>query len=126
MKTGDEPACVVEDEAEDRAGDDGADEEASEPDEVATAQGVVGALIGHSPGSLSIWQVTRRSTSALRRTRGSPPQPGSDDGAKLPQRTGPTNPGIGAAPVGLGRGLRSAVVMVAAVLSWVVLGACEN
>ena len=55
--TGAVPGRVVDDEAEDGAGDDAAGEEATETDEVAAAQpGVrrVGALIDHSPESLSL------------------------------------------------------------------------
>jgi hypothetical protein len=47
----------------------------------------------------------------------------ADDGAKLPQRLGPSNAGIEGLTECLELGLRSAVVMMAAVLSWA-LGRC--
>ena len=53
VNAGAESEGAVEEQAEDRADDDGPDQETAEPDEVASAQGGIGTLISHSPGSLS-------------------------------------------------------------------------
>jgi hypothetical protein len=108
-------ACrIVDEEAEDRARDDRAGEKASEPREVSAPQRVVGALIGHSPGSLSL---AGGNTSALR-PLGEVNAAKADNGAKLPQRPGPPDAGISGLRDASGMGLRGAVVMAAAVLLW--------
>ncbi len=95
---------------------------APETHEVATSQGVVGALIGHSPVSLSL---ACRKVSVLR-ARGEVHRAKSDDCAKLPQRTGPTNPGIRGFQRASKAGLRGAVVMVGGRPVVGLVGACEN
>ena len=110
--------AVVDEEADDQAGDDGSGEEAPEPHEVTTPQAVVGVLIDHSPKSLSsagLKAPARRPIWARSST--------SDDGAKLPQRDWPANPGTRGRPglpSGVLRGalLQSAVVMVGGRSVW--------